>query len=52
MLHKLLHLLKMNQGIPDAHWEGDKLIMCFVCSCGELQDCFDTSEYKEFKLDQ
>lgn len=43
ILHRIIELLRLNHGIPEAHWKGEKLIMCFKCSCGRLQNCFDAT---------
>ena len=43
LIHKIAHWLGWNKGNPESHWEGKKLIMCFRCSCGRLEDCFDAT---------
>ena len=37
ILHRFAHLLQINKGRPDAFWEGDRLMMSFLCKCGERQ---------------
>jgi hypothetical protein len=34
LLHKISHLLKTNKGKPDAFYDGEKLMMSFLCECG------------------
>ena len=36
IIHWLAHLLGWNYGLPDAFYEGDRLMMSFKCSgCGK-----------------
>ena len=36
ILHKIAHIFGWNHGRPDAYYDGDKLMMSFLCSgCGE-----------------
>lgn len=41
ILHQIKHILHLNSGNPRSHLEGDKLVMCFRCECGEESQCFD-----------
>lgn len=41
MKHKIAHLLGWNYGRPDAFYDGDKLMMSFLCSgCGKRSNIF------------
>jgi hypothetical protein len=41
ILHKIAHLLKWNYGRFESYYEGDNLMMSWVCSgCGERSDIF------------
>lgn len=43
-LHKISHLLKTNKGKPDAFYDGEKLMMSFLCECGHrsgIHNCDD-----------
>lgn len=33
--HRIEHFFKCNKGRPDAFYDGDKLMMSFLCECGE-----------------
>ncbi len=37
IIHKIAHILKLNYGVANAFYDGDKLMMSFKCStCGEI----------------
>lgn len=44
IIHRIIELLRLNHGRPESHYEGEELIMCFKCSCGKLQSCFNMKE--------
>lgn len=43
LIHKLQHKLGWNKGNPESHYEGEDLIMCFRCECGELSECHNAN---------
>ena len=45
ILHKIVHLLRLHHGLPDSHYKGERLIMCFKCGvCGKLEGCHEISD--------
>lgn len=45
--HRIKHWLRLQGGYADGFWEGEKLMMCFVCrTCGERSRIFDTGKRK------
>ena len=53
LLHKIAHLLGWNYGSPDAFYEGDKLMMSFLCSgCGKRQNIFPCDDVIDKQLNE
>jgi len=45
ILHKISHWLGLNKGRPDSFYDGDKLMMSFLCSgCGKRSGIFHITE--------
>lgn len=45
MTHKIAHWLGWNKGMPDAFYQGNKLMMSFLCSgCGKRQGVHEITD--------
>jgi len=49
-LHRIAHLLGWNCGHPDAFYDGDKLMMSFLCNCGQRSNIFPIDKIVDREL--
>lgn len=46
-MHRIAHWLGWNYGNVETFWQGERLMVGFRCSCGELsgvEECFNTKQ--------
>lgn len=54
LMHRLAHWLGWNCGRPDAFYDGDRLMMSFLCNCGQRSKPFPIDKIvdRELKINQ